>query len=316
MMVVVAGVAMPCGKAWATGCKTDADGYCTEKVVRMQLSTSEKDPVIKINTALGLGTTIELPVGVKLAGKPVLSNDQLFRVPESDDWSKVRIIEVSPKRPDKAPADIDLRRLLGQMVGRVRVPFAGGVTLLIGLRAVDARSEHGVERLVLEFPEFAEFASAIEEMRAEAQREIDKQRDAWTKTRDEEAQREGFRWLFRQWLERFECRDIGIVGENGLAMVEASEICHIGNRMAVRFEILNRSKRSNFAVDTVTVTAAGQPVKSEYVLEGGLSTSRLKFDEAIKGFIWWPRSDHTEFELVITERAGIGRKVRVPEISF
>lgn len=305
-------------------CSIDANGYCTDRVMHYTLSFKDKDPAIRINTAIGIGTTIELPPNVKLRSKPDLSNHAMFslgREKDWKDWQKRRVFDVLVKSPDKAPKDFNMKKLAGKPV-RLELALDVGITLLVRLRIVAPEPEQSVVRLVLDFPELVEQEEwaqrRLKELVEQWQGEYEKRQESLDK---EVAARVPYERAKAK-LAHDECRELDESGEEDHVIAITEKICREGDTLEVHFRVINRGRHA-FVIERVQVSPADKDA-TDYLLhhaadgEDG-TTSRtvsLSFNESARGIVWWPLGDGGQVELQISEAIAKGRLVKIDKVKY
>lgn len=304
-------------------CSFDRRGYCTDRVLHYTLTFNDKDPAIGINTAIGIGTTIELPPNVKLLRKPYLSNKAMFSLGREKDWEdheKRRVFDVSVTAPNKAPKNFDMKSLINKTV-RLELALDVGITLTVRLRIVDAEPERSVVRLVLDFPELAEqeewAQSRVKKLVAQWQSEYERRKVALDK---EVAERVPYERA-RDKLAHDECRKLSESGESDHVIAITEKICREGGTLELHFRVINRGHHA-FVVGNVFISPSGEGA-SGYLLRHSeaerTSTSKtvsLGYNKEAHGIAWWPVDAGSPLELQISEGITKGRVIRVDKIKY
>jgi len=316
LMVMATTVAAPKPKAI---CTLDRHDYCIDRVLHYSLSFDNKDPIIKINSAFSIATTIELPPNVKLRRKPKLSNPALFKQGRDNDWEefdKHRVFDLTPTAPEKAPNDFNLRKLTGKPA-RLELALDVGITLIVFLRVVSPEPEQSVVRLVLDFPE-------LEKQEDWAQLRVKELIGQWEKdyNRRQEALDKEVAGLVpyeraKAKLAHDECRELVESGETDHAIAITDTICREGDILELHFRVINRARRV-FVVERAHVSASSQKGMG-YLLRKSSETAQtvsLGRNEQARGIVWWPIESGRDVELQIGEGIPNGRVIRVDKITF
>lgn len=317
--------ALPRAASGEVDCRSDEQGWCTDKVLRLKVSSAAPDVSVNIKSALSIGTTIEWPARAQLAEAPTLANENLFEFKRGEEdpqgGSSTRTLELIPRiAMDASNTERDdFEGSLGSesLVSRIRFSFAIGITVSVRVRVVEPLDKQVVERLVIEVPELESSEAwaqrRVKELLEPQQAELRQLRQDF----DLEARKQGYRQFFTERMKLYDCRSLYLdQGASQLAVVHVPQICKVGTYLAVDFLLVNRRKQSVFAIGNVQVRSKKKPLSSEYVLEGGAVTKHLRFDDRIKGTIWWPATKDTEFTLEVLEEGGLGRRVVVNGITF
>jgi hypothetical protein len=323
LLLVVMTTAMAQGAKPAAPCTLDSDGYCTDQVLHYELSFKNKDPSIRINTAWGIGTTIELPPHVKLRSKPDLSNEAMFDIGREKDWEqwqKRRVFDVNPIAPKKAPKGYDLRSLVGKTV-RLELALDVGVTLLVRVRIVAPEPEQSVVRLVLGFAELEQQEQwaqrRVKELAGQWQSEYIKRKE---KLDAEVAERVPYERA-RAKLHHNECRELVRSGETDHAIAITDKICREGSTLELHFRVINRSAARAFVVGRVQVSAkpdegVGYLLRHASAQAQAAQSVVLDQDQQARGIVWWPLSAGRKVQLSISEDVAKGRVVKIDKIEF
>lgn len=155
-------------------CREDAHGFCADKVLRYALSFDEKDPVVKINSAILIGSTVDISPPLRLAREPTISAKEFLTLEGHKDWQTAKgglTLKVRIHAPPKVEKSYEMAQLVDRRA-KVELAFDCGVTLLVTLNIVDQKPERDVARLVISMPE-------LEKQEQWAQRRVAKLVEQW-----------------------------------------------------------------------------------------------------------------------------------------
>jgi hypothetical protein len=301
LLFAVAAAVVPCTK--------DAQGYCTDKIVRHELSYTDDAARIRLNAALGDVVSLEFPKGVQLRGEPALGNKAIFEFRAQPD--PFRIL-VWPKVP--APG-VTAQDLEGERTN-LEVFLDSGVAVLVDVKI--APPKKSVQRVVFSFPareresEFVEERIAEEARRQRAEAEHDKE------ALEEKITERVRRTVAKEILKRHECQPLHERTMRDLLIVFADQICRMGDLVTVRFRVRNRA-RDVFHLDEVRLDVDGQ-ADGQAAASSIVEFSRdavLAFGEEAAGVLVMPVEDAARrYALTVRESGGKKRVVTVSDVAF
>jgi hypothetical protein len=298
--------------ASASSCATDAQGYCTDKMVREEITYAGEGQSVKINCALGDVVSIAFPPGVELRGEPALGNQAIFEYRAQTD--PFRIL-VWPKYPANA-RDLAPDALLGER-SNLQVFLDSGVTLVIDLKI--STPKKSVQQLRFEFPERQKETEFVRERMDAFARKLEDEYQEKAKTLDTGAEDRARRRVARAILGRAQCASLAERRMVDLLVVRAHKICRLGDLIFVEFSIQNRA-RDLFHLGGVHVSAAGAEegeAEVEALTEYSGETT-LAFDQEVRGVGAFGVSENSarSYAVTVEESGGKKRAVTVNGVEF
>ena len=139
------------GDEESVACHEDRSGFCADKVLHHTLSFDAKDPVIKINSAILIGTTIDISPPLRLARKPSVSAKGFLKLEGYEGWENAQgglALKVQIQPPAEVPKDFNMGELVDRRA-KIELAFDCGITLLVTVKIVQQHPERDVARLVV-----------------------------------------------------------------------------------------------------------------------------------------------------------------------
>jgi hypothetical protein len=233
------------------GCSKDAQGYCTDKVVHVDLGEAPTDVLLKVNTALGDVIAIHFPAGVRfLPQGVVLGNTSVFDV--EIDAPGARLL-VRPRLPkDRAASARDLLNARTNL----QVEIERGWRINLDLR--QWYPSEAVRRLVFQSRAIdqseAIIGRRVTEAVAELRAAVDRERAALA----DSAAALAIANLSDAFLRGARCEEVDRVEMQAGLWLRVDFSCQIGTRAFVRFTVSNRRRDAPFVLQEVR--ASGAPI--------------------------------------------------------
>lgn len=292
-------------------CVTDEAGYCTEHVVKYELSAKEPNPRVKLNCALGKVLVVQLPAGESLNGDPAMGNAALFKFKLQEKPLMLMLWPTVPEGSNLTSADLE-----GE-TSNVQVNLASGVSILLELRI----SQQGVQRVVFRDPELEREQALRNRLRSEILKELEDSLKSRVENIDNEAKEKALSMVASGMLKRIHCTDLSERAMRDLLVIRAHRICQIGDYVFVELSVHNRA-RDLFSPAKVEMLAAdGDDLRALNAMlewEGG-AAPKLKFDRkarAVAGFQVSEETAAAEYAIRVEEEAGKKRVVLLKGIEF
>ena len=294
-------------------CATDAQGFCSERVVRYSLAYERPDPIVRINLALGKSLVVEFASpGMGLANEPVVGNQELLEARRENN----RLLVWA--RAPKGLGDLTDADMLDQRTN-LQLDFVGRLHLLVEMRIADEDS--AVERLVLDFPERQQESDYVRARLDAEEGSLRAQYDARERQRDDQVQRDASAQVSRAILRRLQCQDQRARAFQDLLLVYVTRLCRIGDEIHIEFTVRNRS-RSLFVLQDVEVHAVsgGTLTQVNARRQYERASEFLGYDGELRGVASIAAGpgerDVDEYALVVQESGGQGRKLTVKGLRF
>lgn len=243
-------------------CREDAHGFCADKVLHYALSFDHKDPVIKINSAILIGTTIDVSPPLRLVREPTISAKEFVTLEGHTNWKTAQgglTLKLRIHAPPKVDKNFEMKTLFDRQA-KLELAFDCGITLLVTLKIVDQQPERDVARLVLSMPELEKQEQWAQKRVAELVAQWTTEFDARRRGLDAEvAARVPYERALAK-LEHDECHELIKTRSINLVTVMTRKICRVGDQLELRFRLLNRNKSISFVVSDIKFTGATSKV--------------------------------------------------------
>ena len=292
-------------------CTLDQSGYCTDEVVRFELSYEQKDPKVAINTALGDVVSVEVPEGVALRGKPVVGNTAIFKFEVIKEPLKILIWPTVPKGARGVSPEL----LIGERTN-MQLAFVGGITLTVDLQF--GYPGESTQRLVLEFPERERERSFVRDKLAEGERVLREKLKDREESLDSEAAMRAHQRISSAMMKRMECSSISDRKMTDLVVVRTKKLCRIGDWVYLHLSVQNRSRTIfNLAAVTIKGVRGAEPEPIEVIETRDEQNGRLAFDDEGAVVAAFPVVDGVESYVVeVIEDGGQSRVITLSGVEF
>jgi len=292
-------------------CLNDVEGFCTEHVVKYELSAKEPNPRVRLNCALGKVLVVQLPDGESLSGEPAVGNAALFKFKLQEKPLLLMLWPTVPEGSNLTSADLE-----GES-SNIQVNLASGISILLELRI----SRQGVQRVVFRNPELEREQALRNRLRSEIRAELEESLKSRVENIEKEAKKKAISVVASGMLKRIHCTDLSEREMRDLLVVRAHRICQIGEHVFLELSVHNRA-RDLFSPARIEMLAVdGEELRSlDAVLEWeGEAAPKLKFDRkarAVAGFQVSEETASSEYAIRVEESAGKRRVVTLEGIEF
>lgn len=297
-------------------CEADRAGYCTQPVVRGDIYYDTSKNMFRLTVALGQATTVQLPEGTYLEGKPVVGNKGLASVSVFESEGAERVT-INPRVARSALRNgVTEESLYGQETN-IQLMFPGRLSVNLSIRF--GPKKRAVQVLELSFPEREKESAYIRSQVGEYQKKLAEEYETKRAQLRTEAEALAQHTLAKNMLKGMRCHSVDDREMHEGIVLGVQDICSVGNQVFVRILLKNRKRGDFFRVQAIEVTSPGSGDLSSSTVWEREGAATLTFGQSLRGvvsFLLEEGEGTTGFVVRAVEAAGAQRTITVDEVGF